>query len=822
MADKSKELEISSEMGQPAKNGSVIAETGTNGESLNGKETIGENTMSLFAMTPVVLEPGLIVLEKFKIIDLLGQGGMGSVYRVEHLLMQRQFALKCLNKFQSADGAWRRFQNEARAAHLLDHANLLKVYEFGLLPGGQPFFLMELVEGETLADEIKKLGQLPVERAVKIFIQVAFALSYAHESHVIHRDIKPSNIMVSRKSDGTDTVKVVDFGIAKLTGIDEFNQQTLTKTGEIFGSPLYMSPEQCTGIGVDNRSDLYSLGCVFFETLTGAPPFIGESALSTMMKHQSEKPLPLKEASLGTQYPFVLEEIVRKLLEKNPNDRYQSAGALAKELIQLERRLTEESKSTLPTVDQTQVLNRLEKQERKEIVLNASSVSLLLSLAAVIFALGAFTSFIVTAPGKQNFSAHQSQYYENPTPLGPLPDPKELKAEKLARDLRQAKASIEKEKLAKPQELMGGPNATESTDEARFAAAAKRQDNMISTLREMGSTNREYEEKVAKSNRWSTPNGLRRDYAFPQKQVLGSLLTAGGEKMDAVSERSIPNDEPVGFVVNENMVSNPDFLKKFAPDELTLLDMNCSQARAPEFYKAVGSLSGLKFLNLYDTRFGPSDYPMLANLKQLRYVNLAWTDANLKELVRFLQPDNLCALDVSGASQASDLTRNVSRFPKLRQLIVCRCHLTDKDIEYLSNSKLAVLCVMLNYDLTDHAVDLLSKSKSLLRLDLSGLKITPQCWKSLVKSPRLQKVKLGYMAWDSREKQYFAKQMREHAPHILVDFSSNYYQDFTMAVTDIPWINEGNDVHSLPTRVLFRRDKEDKILRPTHRKNAGE
>lgn len=206
----------------------------------------GDTTIALGVHIPTLLTPGSTVLEKFKIIGLLGQGGMGSVYRVEHLIMNRQFALKCLNKYQAADAGWKRFQNEARAAHLLDHPNLLKVYEVGLLPGGLPFFLMELIEGVTLADEVKRLGHLPVERAIKIFIQVAFAIGYAHENRVIHRDLKPSNIMLVAKQSESDpeVVKVVDFGIAKLTGIDEFNQQTLTKTGEIFGSPLYMSPEQ--------------------------------------------------------------------------------------------------------------------------------------------------------------------------------------------------------------------------------------------------------------------------------------------------------------------------------------------------------------------------------------------------------------------------------------------------------------------------------------------------------------------------------------------------------------------------------------------------
>ncbi len=188
---------------------------------------------------------------------------------------------------------------------------------------------MDFVDGTTVADEVQRLGRLPVKRCLRIFIQVAFAIAYAHENGVIHRDLKSSNIMVVKGEGDEELVKIVDFGIAKLTGADEFNQQTLTKTGEIFGSPLFMSPEQCMGLSVDLRSDLYSLGCMLYEALTGAPPFIGESALATMMKHQSEPPLSLKEASMGIDFPKELERIVAKLLEKDPNNRYQNASLLA-------------------------------------------------------------------------------------------------------------------------------------------------------------------------------------------------------------------------------------------------------------------------------------------------------------------------------------------------------------------------------------------------------------------------------------------------------------------------------------------------------------
>lgn len=326
----------------------------------NGGLPFADTTMSISAQAPAELQPGVILLEKFKIIELLGLGGMGSVYRVDHLFMNQQYALKCLNKCQRNDINWRRFENEAKAANMLDHANLLRVFEFGLLPGGRPYFLMELVNGVTLADEVKRLGRLPMKRAIKIFIQVAFAIHYAHEHKVIHRDLKPSNIMLEKKPEEPDieSVKVVDFGIAKLTGVDEFNQQTLTKTGEIFGSPLYMSPEQCVGTTVDHRTDLYALGCLFFESLTGAPPFIGESALATMMKHQGEAPLSLKEASMGIGFPLELERIVAKLLEKDPNNRYQSAKALAVDLIELERALSGAAGEAASGVDTQKKENR--------------------------------------------------------------------------------------------------------------------------------------------------------------------------------------------------------------------------------------------------------------------------------------------------------------------------------------------------------------------------------------------------------------------------------------------------------------------------------
>lgn len=305
----------------------------TSGEQLDKQEaTVSFNS-------PAALIPGMIVNERFKVIDLIGRGGMGSVYRVEDIDMGTPYAIKVLSKEQTNDANWRRFEIEARATNRLDHPNLIKVHNSGLLPDGQPFFIMDLVAGETLAEVLAKRGRLTESQLLKIFIQVGFALNYAHENGVIHRDIKPSNIMLQGTESATvgTIVRLLDFGIAKLTGQDEFNQQTLTRTGEIFGSPLYMSPEQCMGVGVDHRSDLYSLGCVMYECLTGAPPLVGENALSTMMKHQSEKPLSLKEASLGLEFTDAIEHIIGRLLEKDVTARYQTAENLTADLVALDQ-----------------------------------------------------------------------------------------------------------------------------------------------------------------------------------------------------------------------------------------------------------------------------------------------------------------------------------------------------------------------------------------------------------------------------------------------------------------------------------------------------
>lgn len=288
------------------------------------------------------LSIGTMVEGKYRLVDSIGEGGMGIVYKVEQVLLNRQMALKTLTGNEFSESSIKRFHAEAKLLAKLDHPGLVKVRDFGFIDNVKPFLVMDFVQGRTLSSVLKTSGVVPLDVAIKIFVELCFALGYAHSHNIVHRDIKPSNIMLTTPGIDSENehVKVLDFGIAKLLhrGLNETD--SLTRTGEIIGSPFYMSPEQCLGKPVDHRSDIYSMGCVMFEVLTGAPPFSGETSIATIMKHQSEKPTTLKEASMGREFPEEIEILVASMLEKDPDKRVQSLLDVAQMLIGIQKGLS--------------------------------------------------------------------------------------------------------------------------------------------------------------------------------------------------------------------------------------------------------------------------------------------------------------------------------------------------------------------------------------------------------------------------------------------------------------------------------------------------
>lgn len=259
---------------------------------------------------------------------------MSVVYKARHKIIGREVALKIL--LQDTDPtAVERFKQEAKAASLLNHPNIIGIYDFGIYKD-QAFLVMDCLEGPNLSDVLAQEGHIAVQRAINIFRQTVTALEHAHKKGVLHRDLKPSNLCLIKTEDGKEMVKIVDFGIAKFMPIAGQEAQQLTRTGEIFGSPLYMSPEQCLAHKLDGRSDIYSLGCVMYESLTGQPPIYGETAYETMTMHVSTPPKPFNKIAPSLTIDPNIEAIVFRCLEKKPDDRYQTMQELLEELPTLQ------------------------------------------------------------------------------------------------------------------------------------------------------------------------------------------------------------------------------------------------------------------------------------------------------------------------------------------------------------------------------------------------------------------------------------------------------------------------------------------------------
>src|SRR6266516_1290919 len=233
---------------------------------------------------------GQVVADRYHVVKKLGEGGMGQVYLAEHVKMGRRSAIKVMNPSMVHDpDAVARFNREAANASRINHPNVCAIYDFGETPDGLIYLAMEFIEGEPLTELIEREGALPVPRAAAIFLQTADALQAAHDLGIVHRDLKPDNIMLSRRKGGGDTVKVVDFGIAKAVGGDEAGQK-VTKTGLVVGTPEFMSPEQLSGDKLDGRSDLYSLALVFYRMLAGKLPFEATTVQETMIKRLTDEP----------------------------------------------------------------------------------------------------------------------------------------------------------------------------------------------------------------------------------------------------------------------------------------------------------------------------------------------------------------------------------------------------------------------------------------------------------------------------------------------------------------------------------------------------
>ena len=276
-----------------------------------------------------------MVIGNYHVRQKLGEGGMGSVYLAEHPTIGKKVALKVLHAEFAADtNVVSRFFTEAKAVNDIGHPNIVDIVDYGMITGSQGeqlvYFFMEFLPGHTLTDLIRAEAPLPPERALNITVQVADALAASHKCNIVHRDLKPDNIMLAPRGREKDFVKLLDFGIAKLTGDQPGAQKT--RTGLVMGTPAYMSPEQCEGRGqIDHRSDIYSLGIVLYEMITGRVPFYGEGYGEILVQHLTARPVP--PTTIRGVIPPHVEQVVLKAMEKRPEARFPNMDEMVKALV---------------------------------------------------------------------------------------------------------------------------------------------------------------------------------------------------------------------------------------------------------------------------------------------------------------------------------------------------------------------------------------------------------------------------------------------------------------------------------------------------------
>jgi serine/threonine-protein kinase len=288
---------------------------------------------------------GTVLDGRYRITKLIGEGGMGEVYAADHVHIEKKYAIKLLKQeIVSNAEAVTRFRQEARSSSSIGHRNIIAIEDFGQLADGRIYMCMELLNGAALNDMITQ--PIAIDRLLNILIQTGHGLAAAHAKGIIHRDMKPENIFVTIGPQGEDIPKLLDFGIAKVSGND--GQNHLTRTGTIFGTPFYMAPEQALGNPVDARTDIYAMGVIMYECFSGSLPFQGESFMGILTQHITTEPEPIAQRAArgGRQLPMGLAEIITRCMQKDPNQRFRTMDDLVNALIAVYRGIAGPGMST--------------------------------------------------------------------------------------------------------------------------------------------------------------------------------------------------------------------------------------------------------------------------------------------------------------------------------------------------------------------------------------------------------------------------------------------------------------------------------------------
>jgi serine/threonine protein kinase len=650
------------------------------------------------------LKPGDIVGDNYVIIELLGVGGMGYVHKVRHLILEKIYAMKTISGEQLSEMAWRRLQVEAQAIARINHPNIVGIHNLGIHQGTHqgseqvkiPYYVMDYLKGKNLAEILKRNKRLSLEESLPLFIEICNGLGYAHKKGIVHRDIKPGNIVILDEIDVSGaTVKIVDFGIAKLAGTIDPDNQKLTTIGEVFGSPLYMSPEQCEGKRIDARSDIYSLGCTFFEILTGEVPFHGENPVATMLMHSQAEPRTLAEAS-GIDFPESIEHLVATMLAKAPMNRYPNLERVGDDLEKIQRG---EEINTSPytnniSLDRFGEANSesvIDEDEEIRIVKPTQRKLQTFALAGALLVLGALAVFAFSLVLKSSRTA--------PVDAATVPG---------------TAAAVEKA-------------IARSTDIATSIAQEEPHPNF-----------------------YSTPfnGGKSIVFNFPADQSLGKIGNLHFKmRKEAKGQTILKVNGKICLLANEYLCAHPSLIDLFRPDDLWSFSIPLTYGQAIDtkpIMPHLARLASLGDLNLKANKADNSIVPYLEKLQKLQSLNVSTTDITGDALAKYSGLRNLQFLDFGYNKGVPALLLGLKGSNKLQRLNIPGpdLMLTTEHAKLIAQCKnLRILDVEASA-LTDESLLLLSELPKLIEINVSDCAVTAETIKKVKAARKGRPIKI--------------------------------------------------------------------------------
>lgn len=597
---------------------------------------------------------------RYRIIRQLGAGGMGAVYLALDTSLDKKVALKVLSTMLLEENPEliQRFQREAKAAGMLSNEGLVTVLDFGLTPSGQPYLVMDYVGGPTLQERVKELGKLSPSEAIEILSALAGALGHAHSKGVVHRDLKSSNIVLAKKDDGEEYPVIIDFGISVLLD-SSADQPALTRTNAIVGSPLYMSPEQIRGQRADERSDIYSLGCVFYECLSGDPPFRGATALDTMNMHLERELPPLEMESED------LEAILRKALSKEPSARFRSMNEF------------HEAIESLASSDS----DSMEEPAEPQSTLNAKHpIRVNLSIVALLFLAGTGLIYFL-ASAQKPVEEQELRTSENTGPAFTLYDvdrhlssdengpfaTRRITIEELRSMLymheKQGKNKINLSRYELDPTLLGILAKNKFIRNADFKGAVFTDQSALSLLKEMNLSTVTLRESNIDDTGFEAISQLRNltdldieacenltEKSFATLSKLSNLknLQIGGDNVrDDVFITVAKIKDLYSLTVNLAREVSDDGLKSIAYMPLQRLRLSNNNKIGPACLETISTLSSLRLLDLVDVPLGNSKdelFDCLRKLDKLEALELKYTGITAKDMHEYQKEHPQCKM----------------------------------------------------------------------------------------------------------------------------------------------------------------------------------